>query len=293
MNNIRLDRLFNRTERAVIVAMDHCLFDGPKEGFIDLAETARSVAPCVDGILLSPAMLPVCKEALNYKGAPLAVVRLNWSTTYCFKWNYKYAATVPAFTPLEALSLGADIALVSLTLQTGDESNDANNVAVFRQTCREAHALGMPVIGEYFPTNAESLSADELHDSIYIGVRITAELGADLIKTFYTKSFAAVTASCPVPVLGLGAEKLPTQRAALQLAANEVAAGAGGVVFGRNAIQVPNPSAFQQALCDVVKQGLDVDATMQKYGLRDAGPTIATGVACAVGAEAEIASRQE
>lgn len=291
MNNIRFERLFNRTGRAVIVAMDHCLFDGPKEGFIDLAETARNVAPCVDGILLSPGMLPVCKEAMNYKGAPMAVVRLNWSTTYCFKWNYKYAATVPAFTPLEALRLGADIALVSLTLQTGNESNDANNVAVFRQTCREAHDLGLPVIGEYFPANAEGLSADELHDSIYTGVRITAELGADLIKTFYTKSFKAVTGSCPVPVLGLGAEKLPTQREALQLAANEVAAGAGGVVFGRNAIQVPNPPAFQQALCDVVKQGLAVEAAVQKYGLRDAAPTGTSFGARAVAVNAGAATR--
>ena len=77
--------------------MDHCLFDGLMEGIIGLAETARRVAPCVDGILLSPAMLPVCKDALNYKGAPMAVVRLNWSTTYCFKWNYKQAVGACVF----------------------------------------------------------------------------------------------------------------------------------------------------------------------------------------------------
>jgi len=269
MNNIRLQRLFNRSERAVIVAMDHCLFDGPTEGMIDLTETARRVAPCVDGILLSPAMLPACKDALSYKGAPMAVVRLNWSTAYCFRWNYKNGSTVEAFSPLEALRSGADIALVSLTLRTGDESNDSNNVAVFRRVCREAHELGMPVIGEYFPVNSETLSPDELQDNIYRGVRITAELGADVIKTFYTKSFTAVTRSSPVPVLGLGAEKLPSQREALQLAADEVAAGARGVVFGRNAIQVPDPPAFQQALCDVVKYGLPPDEAVQKYRLEE------------------------
>ena len=41
MPNMRLQRLFNRNERAVIVAMDHCLFDGPTEGMINLTETAR------------------------------------------------------------------------------------------------------------------------------------------------------------------------------------------------------------------------------------------------------------
>jgi fructose-bisphosphate aldolase/2-amino-3,7-dideoxy-D-threo-hept-6-ulosonate synthase len=267
MANIRLQRLSNRGERIVIVAMDHCLFDGPTEGMINLSETARKVAPCVDGILLSPAMLPHCQDAFNYKGAPMAVARLNWSTTYCFTWNYRQGATVPAFSPAEALRLGADIALVSLTLETGSEANDAHNIAVFRQVCREAKKLGMPVIGEYFPVEAERLDPDELHAKVYMGTRIVAELGADLIKTFYTHTFRAVTDSSPVPVLGLGAAKLPTQRAALQLAADEVAAGAGGVVFGRNALQVPNPRAFQQALCDVVKHGTTPDDAVRKYAL--------------------------
>jgi DhnA family fructose-bisphosphate aldolase class Ia len=74
MGNIRFQRLFNRNERAVIVAMDHCLFEGPVEGMTNLAETASRVAPCVDGVLLSPGMLPYCQHAFNYKGAPLAVV---------------------------------------------------------------------------------------------------------------------------------------------------------------------------------------------------------------------------
>ena len=125
----------------------------------------------------------------------------------------------------------------------------------------------MPVVGEYFPVDAENLGAEELHRKVYMGTRIIAELGADLIKTFYTHSFGLVTKSSPVPVLGLGAAKLPTQRDALQLAADAVAAGAGGVVFGRNAIQVPNPTAFQQALCDVVKRGLPPDEAVRKYGL--------------------------
>ena len=265
--NIRWQRLFNRNERAVIVAMDHCFQDGPTEGMIDLAETARKVAPCVDGILLSPAMLPYTQDAFNYKGAPMAIARLNWSTTFCFKLGYKQGSTVAAFTPEEALRSGAEVALISLALDTGSESNDAHNVAVFRELCRQAKSLGMPVIGEYFPVLAEDLSPDELHAKIYLGVRIITELGADLIKTFYTKSFKAVTQSTPVPVLGLGAAKLRTQRAALELAAREVADGAGGVVFGRNAIQVPNPTAFQQALCDVVKRNITPDSAVEKYHL--------------------------
>jgi DhnA family fructose-bisphosphate aldolase class Ia len=269
MDNIRFQRLFNRDERCVIVAMDHCLFDGPIAGMVDLRETSSKVAGAVDGILLSPGMLEHCARAFNYKGAPMAVVRLNWSTTYCFKWHYTEAATVPAFRAAEVLRQGADVALVSLTLQTGSEMNDAKNVAVFRDLCGEAHALGMPVVGEYFPADADNLGPDDLHDRVLVGARIVAELGADLIKTFYTKDFRSVTESCPVPVLGLGAGKLPTQLAALELAAREVADGAGGVVFGRNAIQVPDPIAFQLALCDVVKRGVLPGEAANRHNLSD------------------------
>jgi DhnA family fructose-bisphosphate aldolase class Ia len=269
MANIRFERLFNGEKRCVIIAMDHCLFDGPIPGMEDLAETARKIAPCVDGILLSPGMLPHCAHALNYKGAPMAVVRLNWSSTYCFKWDYREAATVPAFRPAEALRLGADVALVSLTLQTGSEGNDARNVEVFRDLCVQSKELGLPVLGEYFPCDAERLTPEQLHEKVYVGARIISELGADLIKTFYTERFKDVTRSCPVPVLGLGAAKLPTQLEALELAAREVDEGAAGVVFGRNAIQVPDPIAFQTALCDVVKRGVSPADAARAHGLKD------------------------
>lgn len=251
--------------------MDHCLFNGPTEGMIDLGETAKKVAPCVDGILLSPAMLPYCQEAFNYKGSPMAIVRLNWSTTYCYELGYKLGVTVPAFSPAEAVRLGGEVALISLTLETGSESIDAQNVEVFRDTCREAKNLGMPVIGEYYPAGADDLTPEQLHKKVYTGARIIAELGADLIKTCFTECFRQVTESTPVPVLGLGAAKLPTQLQALQLAADEVAAGAGGVVFGRNALQVPDPHTFQKALCEVVKHGLAPEAAVKKYQLADAG----------------------
>ncbi|MBN1292772.1 MAG: hypothetical protein JXB48_13105 [Candidatus Latescibacteria bacterium] len=269
MNTIRFSRLFNKNERTVIIAADHGEFDGPIPGMINLSETVSKIDSVVDGILLSPGMLPHCAQAFNYKGAPMAIVRLNWSTVYCFQWNYKDSVTVPAFSPKEALRLGADAVLVSLTLETGSEANDAHNVEVFRKLCSEAKEYGLPVVGEYYPAEPEKLSPDKLHNKVFVAARIISELGADLIKTFYTNNFKAVTESCPVPVLGLGAEKKPTQLEALQLAADEVADGAGGVVFGRNAIQVPDPAAFQRALCDVVKWGLSPQYAVNKYNLQD------------------------
>ncbi len=264
---IRLKRLMG-DGRAVIIAADHGLFDGPIPGMERLPETVDKINPLVDAVLLSPGMLRRCAGLFAGSKRPLAVLRLNWNTTYCFGLGYTKAKSVVGFDAEAALREGMDIALVSLTLETGCEERDAENVRVFSELTNDCHRLGIPVIGEYFPNQCDKLTPDEMHEKVLLGSRIVAELGADAIKTFCTRDFAAVTSSCPVPVFGLGAEKLPTQREALELAAREVAAGAGGVVFGRNAIQVPSPFDFQAALCDVVKHNKAVDDAVREHGLQ-------------------------
>jgi DhnA family fructose-bisphosphate aldolase class Ia len=266
--SLRFNKLFSRNENAIIIAADHGMFDGPIPGLVDLGKTLKNINPAVDAVLLSPGTLRQNPGAFAFKGAPIPVVRVNWSTVYCFHWHYNRAVTVPACSVREAVVLGAEIVLISLTLQTGDESLDAKNVEIFCKMAEEAHQLGIPVIGECFPTHCDTLTPDEMHEQVLSGVRILVELGADLIKTFSTKDFAKVTESCQVPVLGLGAERKPTQIEALQLAHDEIAAGAKGVVFGRNAIQVANPQAFQAALCDVVKRGVSPQDAAARHGLK-------------------------
>ena len=263
---IRMQRLLGKG-RAVVVAFDHGLFDGPIPGMEDLPATAERINPDVDAVLLAPGMLRHCHRVFAGHHRPLAMVRLNWNTVYCFALNYREAHSTYAYAPEDALREGMDIALVSLTLATGNEARDASNIRVFSDLLNQAHRLGIPVVGEYFPTAYDHMSAEQLHEDVKRGCRIVAELGADAIKTFNTQAFAEVTTTCPVPVLGLGAEKLPTQRAALALAESEVKAGARGVVFGRNAIQVENPLAFQAALCEVVRDAASADTVAQKHGL--------------------------
>ncbi len=267
--SLRLDKLFNKSANAVIIAIDHGLFDGPIPGMTDLKATAKRINPVVDAVLLSPGMLRQLKDTFNFKGAPMPVVRLNWSSVYCFHWNYNEARTVLIQTVQEAVANGAEAVLASLTLQTGSEENDARNVEIYSRLVNEADKMGIPVIGESFPTHSGELTPEEMHEQVYTSCRILSELGCDLIKTFYTVDFKAVTSSCPVPVLGLGAEKKPTQIEALRLAAEEIRDGAKGVVFGRNAIQVPDPAGFQAALVDVVKHGMSPMEAAGKYKLKD------------------------
>lgn len=149
-------------------------------------------------------------------------------------------------TPQAAATAGADAVLVCLTLKTGREATDARNAEIFADLCEKAHAIGLPVIGEYFPARHMTKEPGAFHEEILMGCRMLYELGADAIKTFYTVKFREVTSTVGIPVLGLGAEKTPTDREALELAQRETRDGAGGVVFGRNVVQASSPSRFSR-----------------------------------------------
>jgi DhnA family fructose-bisphosphate aldolase class Ia len=194
---------------------------------------------------------------------------LNFNSVFCFKWGYKESVISDLIQPEDAVALGADAVLACVTLKTGSEATDASNAEIFADLCVKAHQLGLPMMGEYFPHSHLTKDADEFHEEVLVGCRMLSELGADCIKTFYTNKFSEVTSTCPVPVLGLGAEKTPTDYDALKLAENEVRDGAGGVVFGRDAVQSSAPPGFVAALQDIVKRGMTADEAVKKHGLQE------------------------
>jgi DhnA family fructose-bisphosphate aldolase class Ia len=266
--DIRLQKLFSKGENAVVIAIDHGYMDGPIPGMEDIRQTITKIDPCVDAVLVSPGMLKIVGDAYNFKGAPIPIVRLNWSTTFCFEWKYNKAIAAHAFSVKDAIALGAEIVLVSLTLKTGDEANDVRGVEIFSRLCNEARDYGMPVVGECFPNNCDDISAEEMHDQVLRGTRILAELGADCIKTFHTHKFKDVVRGCPLPILGLGGHSTPKPVDSLILAQKQINEGARGVVFGRNAIQRPDPKAYQRALCEVVKHGMKPDEAVKSFKLK-------------------------
>ena len=66
------------------------------------------------------------------------------------------------------------------------------------------------------------------------GLRMAAELGADVVKAFYTENFDTVVANCPVPIILAGG---PKGSDIFDTAAAAVKAGVKGFCFGRNLFQ--------------------------------------------------------
>ena len=88
-----------------------------------------------------------------------------------------------------------------------------------------------------------------------------------VVKPVDFRQFAEVVKSTPIPILVLGGEKAKTETDALRLAAEAVAAGARGVVFGRNVIESKRPDAFLAALKQVVKKGMSPSQAAKEHGI--------------------------
>ena len=108
--------------------------------------------------------------------------------------------------------------------------------------------LGVTAVGKELTRDARSLG---------LATRIIAELGAQLVKTYYCEDgFEDVVAGCPVPVIMAGGKKLP-ELDALTMASNAVRAGAAGVDMGRNIFQSAAPAAMMRAVRAVVHENAD------------------------------------
>ncbi len=264
---IRLSKLFSSSGRAVIVAIDHGQTFGPMEGLIDYTAAAELLKEA-DGVLLAPQMIRFSGDLFLGQGSPSVLVRGNWNTIHCEPWHYQEAHIVKSIPLQTVVAAGADAVVASLVLQTGNQRWDARNVETFGQLAQELRELGIPLIGEVFSVGGLRERPDEFHDYIKKMCRIICELGADAIKTFYTgERFAEVTEGTPIPVFALGAEKMEREADALELAEKAVAAGARGVVFGRNVVQARDPAAFLRGLKAVVNGAATPAEAAAEYGL--------------------------
>lgn len=87
-----------------------------------------------------------------------------------------------------------------------------------------------------------------------LATRIVAELGANIIKSYYCDNFEEVVSACPVPIVVAGGKKLP-EAEALTLAYRAMAGGAAGLDMGRNIFQSTKPVEMSAAIAKIVHEG--------------------------------------
>lgn len=243
----RMRRLVPSDGRLFIVAMDHTAFlDAPVPALARYGATCEeAVAGGADAFLV-----PLGSAALYAEQVGPAALIASTPT------NAPYGEYVVE----RALALGAD-AIKTMVYPFGDDNSVAENGVIGVQAAK----VGLPFIAETIPGG---FGRRDLHtpDKIAAAARIGVELGADMIKTFYTgdpDSMGKVIENAGVPVVVLGGPKMETDRDILQVIYDAVVlAGAAGVAFGTNIWTHPRPRAITSAIAAVIHGGASVDEAL-------------------------------
>lgn len=255
MLNRRFNHILQADGRALIVAMDHGLMDGPCKGLENPGNTISAiVAGGADAILTSYGIASHYAKELARIGL---ILRSDGGATSIGAMD---GPSSIFYHVEEALRLGADALAVSGYPGAPTEKDSLENIA---KICREAHKWGVAVLAEMVPGGFDSPPEWRTVEKIALSARIGAELGADLIKTPYVSGFNSVSSTCYVPVVILGGAKRGKEREMLTDIKAAIEAGASGVAIGRNIFQAENPRAMTAAVASIIHDGVSVDEAMK------------------------------
>jgi putative autoinducer-2 (AI-2) aldolase len=238
----RLSRIFNpQSGKTVMFAVDHGYFQGPTTGLerLDLAvppllEDADALMATRGAIRTSidPAMnKPI---VLRATGGPSILQDLS---------NERVAVTIE-----DAIRINASAVAVQMFIGSENETQSLRNLT---KLVDEGLRYGIPVIG------VVAVGKELARDARYfrLACRIGAELGAQIIKVYYTDTeFDSIVSTCPVPIVVAGGKKIG-ELDALVMAERAIAEGAAGLDMGRNIFQSDNPQAMIKAVRTVVHDG--------------------------------------
>lgn len=246
--------------RTVMLAVDHGYFQGPTTGLEDPRKTITPLLPYADSLMLTRGVL---RTSVDPDLEVPVVLRVSGGTSILKELSDEVVTTSIE----EAIRLNASAVAVSVFVGSEHEKETLANLA---ELVNEGERYGMPVLA------VTAVGREMARDARYLGLacRISAELGASIVKTYYCEDFSKVVNGCPVPVVIAGGKKLP-ERDALVLAQNAMAGGASGVDMGRNIFQSSDPVGMLKAVRAVVHEGARADDAFRLFDEGQAARQIA------------------
>ena len=264
---LRMARIFDpSTGKAIVMPMDHPLF-----AYHEVLEDPR---PLVRGLIQAGATAFLMNRGTakfvttELAGRAGLILRVSIATAFTQRdTDYAVASTVE-----EALRLGADAVAPCVFLGSDHEKEDLRLWGFMADECDK---WGMPIFPEVHPP--AELSGAVAHQGPYtveamrLCVRISAEIGADFIKTWYTgdaKSYREVLRYSLVPVLIAGGPPATTPQTCLQMVKGAMEAGAGGICIGRKVWGWEDPFGMCRAVTRIVRDGASVEEALQELEAR-------------------------
>ncbi|MEM5016337.1 3-hydroxy-5-phosphonooxypentane-2,4-dione thiolase [Metabacillus indicus] len=239
--------------RAVMLAIDHGYFLGPIHGLEKPGETVKDLLPYTDSLYLTRGTLASCIPENTEK--PM-VLRVSGGPTVVGKdlANETIVTSVKEALRHNVVGVG-----VSVFVGSDYETQTITNLA---HVVTDAHDYGLPVLG--ITAVGKEL---EKRDARFLALasRVVAEMGADIVKTYYCEDFEQVTSKCPAPIVIAGGPKFKTIKEALDITYQAMNQGAAGVDMGRNIWQSEQPLAMMKAIEAIVHHNCSVKEAVDLY----------------------------
>jgi putative autoinducer-2 (AI-2) aldolase len=229
------------TGRCVMLAIDHGYFQGPTTGLEKPGKTVAPLLEYADALMLTRGVLRNCVDP----NQPIPIVlRVSGGTSVL---NDDLSDEEMTVSIDDAIRLNVSAMALSIFVGGPNEKQTLANLATL---CDDGQDCGIPILA------VTAVGKEMARDARYLGLacRIAAELGAQIVKTYYCDGFEKIVAGCPVPIVIAGGKKVE-ERDALKLAYSAVSAGAVGVDMGRNIFQSKWPVQMIQAVRSIVHGG--------------------------------------
>ncbi|MCS5720089.1 aldolase [Herbiconiux sp. CPCC 205763] len=300
MTLYRLNRLFNpRSGRALDVAVDHGFFG--ERSFLTGIENMDAVVSTLVDAGPDAVQLTIGQarrlQSVPGKQKPGLVLRTDIANVYGNPLDAQLFSIHVPHAIEEAVRLDAVAVCVNLMELPGHPEVREANIRSILELRREATRYGMPLMIEPLVMQDNSTAGgymvDGDIDKIVTLVRQGVELGADLIKADPSTDLGeygrVIEVAGDVPVLVRGGGRVD-DRTLLERTVAVLAAGARGIVYGRNIVQHENPAGITAALLAVLHDGADVEQGLAILAESDASHADASR-AGASHADASLAGR--
>ena len=234
-----LSNIFNPTSgNTVMFAFDHGYFMGSVSGLERLDLLIPTLNNHVDVLMATRGALrtcvrPDCKKAI--------ALRVSSGSSMV---QDDLSHEVVAVDIEDAIRMNADCVAVQTFIGADGQLESIDNLS---KTVNAAMRYSIPTLGVV----AVGKNMERTGKYFKLATRIVAELGANIVKTYYCEEFDEVAAACPVPIVVAGGKKLP-EKEALEMAYRAIRDGAHGLDMGRNIFQSAHPAAMADAIGKIV-----------------------------------------
>lgn len=230
----RLSNIFDpKTGKTVMFAFDHGYFMGSTSGLERLDIIIPEVIDHVDVLMGTRGALRTSVNPAMNKG--IALRTTSGSTMLQDDLSFE----INAVDIEDSIRMTADCMAVQTFVGADGQLSSLDNLS---KTVNYGIKHSIPTMGVV----AVGKEMERTDRFFKLATRVVAELGANIVKSYYCDNFSEVVSACPVPIVVAGGKKLP-EKDALTLAYKAMSEGAAGLDMGRNIFQSLNPK--EMAIC--------------------------------------------